>query len=413
MVDIYMKKTLLKKYAELIVSYGLNVQREQDVVIKANIENSEFAILCAELCYKRGARKVTIDWLSQELDRVNYRYRTLDTIKDIPQSEIERAKENADSCASLLWLDSDDPDGLKGVDSEKLGAYVKAKGEKIKKYRDAIEGKYQWCIAAVPGKEWAKKLFPDKSPKAAMEALWKNILLCSRVTEDPIKSWQEHDADLKRRCEYLNSLKLSRLHYTSKQGTDLTVGLMDESMFLAGGESTIDRGIYYQPNIPSEECFTSPKKGAADGIVYATMPLSYQGALIENFYIRFKDGKAVEWHADKREDVLTYLLTIDEGASYIGECALVPDSSPIRQTGLLFYNTLFDENATCHIAFGAGFNNALRGYEFMTNDECKLKGVNDSMIHVDFMVGSKELNIDGITKDGMTISLIKDGEWAF
>lgn len=408
-----MKKSILRKYADLIVAYGLNVQREQDVVIKASVENSDFAILCAELCYKRGARKVSIEWLSQELDRVNYKYRTLKTIKDIPHSEIEKAKENAKRHTLLLWLDSDNPDGLKGVDSKKLGAYVKAKGEKIKKYRDAVEGKYQWCIAALPGKEWAKKLFPEKSPKDAVEALWKDILLCSRVTDDPIKSWKEHDANLKKKCSYLNSLKLSKLHYTSKQGTDFTVGLMDESVFLAGGEKTVDRGIYYQPNIPSEECFTTPKKGEAEGIIYSTMPLCYQGTLIENFYIRFKNGKAIEWHADKNEDVLTYLLTIDEGSSYIGECALVPDSSPIRQTGLLFYNTLFDENATCHIAFGAGFNNAVRDYESLSNDECKLKGVNDSMIHIDFMVGSKELNIDGITKGGKTISLIKDGEWAF
>lgn len=185
-------------------------------------------------------------------------------------------------------------------------------------------------------------------------------------------------------------------------------------MFLGGGEETIgERKVYFQPNIPSEECFTSPKKGRADGIVYATMPLCYNGNLIENFHIRFKDGKAVEWKADKNEELLGRLLTMDEGASFIGECALVPNSSPIRKSGILFYNTLFDENATCHIAFGAGFDNCVRGYEALSKKECQEKGVNDSLIHIDFMIGSDTLNIDALTRDGRTIPIFRNGEWAF
>ena len=409
-----MKKTLLENYAKLIVESGINLQSGQDVLIQANTETEDFTLLVVEECYRRGARLVRVEWMNQALDRLNYNWRSEETLKIVEKWEVEKYKDRVKKLPCLLWIDSDDPDGLKGVDVKKMGIAVQARGRKFKKLRDEMDGRYQWCIAAVPGKRWAKKLFPDLSPKAAMEALWEKILFCSRALDDPIKAWEEHDSDLKKRCEYLNGLGIDSLHYTSPEGTDLTVGLMNESVFQGGGETTIgERKVYFQPNIPSEECFTSPKKGRADGIVYATMPLCYNGNLIENFHIRFKDGKAVEWKAEKNEELLGKLLTMDEGASYIGECALVPNSSPIRQSGVLFYNTLFDENATCHIAFGEGFDSAVKGYENMTKEECREKGVNDSMIHIDFMIGSGTLNIDAITKDGRTVPIFRNGEWAF
>ena len=409
-----MKKTLLENYAKLIVESGINLQSGQDVLIQANTETEDFTLLVVEECYRRGARLVRVEWMNQALDRLNYNWRSEETLKTIEKWEVEKYKDRVKKLPCLLWIDSDDPDGLKGVDVKKMGIAVQARGRKFKKLRDEMDGRYQWCIAAVPGKRWAKKLFPDLSPKAAMEALWEKILFCSRALDDPIKAWEEHDSDLKKRCEYLNGLGIDSLHYTSPEGTDLTVGLMNESVFQGGGETTIgERKVYFQPNIPSEECFTSPKKGRADGIVYATMPLCYNGNLIENFHIRFKDGKAVEWKAEKNEELLGKLLTMDEGASYIGECALVPNSSPIRQSGVLFYNTLFDENATCHIAFGEGFDSAVKDYENMTKEECREKGVNDSMIHIDFMIGSGTLNIDAITKDGRTVPIFRNGEWAF
>ena len=409
-----MKKKLLENYAKLIVESGINLQPGQDVLIQANTETEDFTLLVVEECYKRGARLVRVEWMNQALDRLNYNWRSEETLKTIEKWEVEKYKDRVKKLPCLLWIDSDDPDGLKGVDVKKMGIAVQTRGKKFKKLRDEMDGRYQWCIAAVPGVKWAKKLFPDLSPKAATEALWEKILFCSRALDDPIKAWEEHDSDLKKRCEYLNGLGIDSLHYTSLEGTDLTVGLMDESVFQGGGETTIgERKVYFQPNIPSEECFTSPKKGRADGIVYATMPLCYNGNLIENFHIRFKDGKAVEWKAEKNEELLGKLLTMDEGASYIGECALVPNSSPIRQSGVLFYNTLFDENATCHIAFGEGFDSAVKGYENMTKEECREKGVNDSMIHIDFMIGSDTLNIDAITKDGRTVPIFRNGEWAF
>lgn len=409
-----MKRKLIENYAKLIVESGINLQNGQDVIIQANTEIEDFTLLVVEECYRKGARLVRVEWMNQALDRLNYNWRSEKTLRTIEKWEVEKYRDRVKKLPCLVWLDSDDPDGLKGVDIRKMGVAVQARGLKFKKLRDEMDGRYQWCIAAVPGVNWARKLFPSLSPKAAVEALWEKILFCSRALDDPIRAWEEHDSDLKKRCSYLNSLGIDSLHYTSSEGTDLTVGLMEKSVFQGGGETTIgEKKVYFQPNIPSEECFTSPKKGRADGIVYATMPLCYNGNLIENFYIRFKDGKAVEWKAEKNEELLTKLLTMDEGASYIGECALVPNSSPIRQSGILYYNTLFDENATCHIAFGAGFDSAVNGYENMTKEECKAEGVNDSMIHIDFMIGSGSLDIDAITKDGRTVPVFRGGEWAF
>jgi len=239
----------------------------------------------------------------------------------------------------------------------------------IKPFRDKMENRYQWCIAAVPGKEWALKVFPELDENEAVEALWEAILSTSRALEgEPLVNWKEHNAELKRRYDYLNSLKLESLHYESSNGTDLTVGLIDRGRFLGGGEETLG-GNFFNPNIPSEEIFTTPMAGKAEGIVYATKPLSYQGTLIENFWIRFKDGKAVESGAEKNADVLAKMIAMDEGAAMLGECALIPFDSPINNTGILFFNTLFDENASCHLALGQGFSMLIEGVENMTVEE--------------------------------------------
>ncbi len=409
-----MKKSILKDYASLIVRTGLNVQRSQEVVVTASIEIVDFTLMCVEECYKCGAEKVRVEWINQDLDKIEYKYRSLKSLKTLDKWEVEKAKHNADKLVLRLYLESEDPDGLMGVDLKKMGEAVAARRRRVKLYRDKMDGKAQWCIAAVPGVKWAKKLFPELGNKKAVEKLWEKILLSSRALTNPVEQWMAHDDEIKKRCEYLNSLDIESLHYTSQDGTDFTVGLMDKSLFLGGGEETIgERKVYFQPNIPSEECFTTPKKGKAEGKVVATMPLCYNGNLIEDFYIIFKDGKAVEWKAGKNEELLTSLLTMDEGASYIGECALVPYSSPIRESGVLFYSTLFDENAACHIAFGAGFDSALSGYENLTKEECRKRGVNDSIIHIDFMIGSSTLNIDALTRDGKRVPVFRDGEWAF
>ena len=282
----------------------------------------------------------------------------------------------------------------------------------IKPYRDKMENRYQWCIAAVPGEKWAKKVFPGLPKGKAIEKLWEAILFTSRVDDDPVAAWDKHNKDLHDRCEYLNSLGIDKLIYKGTNGTDFSVGMIDDAVFRGGGEVSL-QGIYFNPNIPTEECFISPKRGIAEGIVYATKPLSYQGQLIEGFSIRFENGKAVEVHAEKNEELLKKMISMDEGAAYLGECALVPVNSPISESGLLFYETLFDENAACHLALGMGFADSIKDFDKYTLDECREKGINDSMIHVDFMIGFDGLDIDAVTRDGKTVPIFRKGTWAF
>lgn len=409
-----MKKAAIKKYAHLIAVKGGNVKRGQQVMIYASVEQPEFVKLVAEECYRAGASKVTVEWSYQPLTKVHYRYRSLKTLSTVEKWEEERMKLRVKNLPVMIYIDSDDPDGLAGINQEKVAKSRRATYPIMKPYRDAIENRYQWCIAAVPGEKWAKKMFPDLRTSAAMEKLWEAILYTARADgADPCADWDAHNADLASRCAYLNSLGIRKLHYTSANGTDLTVGMIPNADFLGGGETALGSGIFFNPNIPSEECFTSPMRGEAEGIVYATRPLSYQGELIENFSVTFKGGKAVDVHAEKNEDLLRKMISMDEGAAYLGETALVPYDSPIRNSGLTFYNTLFDENACCHLALGMGFANTIRDYGKYTLDECRAMGINDSMIHVDFMIGSEDLAIDAITADEKTIPIFRNGNWAF
>lgn len=406
-----MKKTVLRKYAKLIATSGVHVQKGQEVFVYAGLDQPEFVQMVVEECYKLGAKKVVVEWDYQPLTKTHTRYRSLKTMSTLDNYVEAKWQHYVDTLPCKIYLESDDPDGLKGVNQEKLAKSQQALYPKIKKYRDQIENKYQWCIAAVPGAAWAKKLFPDLSKSRAMEKLWEAILFTSRVNDDPIAAWDEHNRDLHSRCEYLNSLKIRQLHYYGDNGTEFTVGMIPQARFCAGAEKSL-QGIVFNPNIPSEECFISPMRGQAEGIVYSTKPLSYQGQLIENFNIRFENGKAVEWHAEKNEDLLTKLITMDEGSSYLGECALVPVTSPINQSGILFYNTLFDENAACHLALGMGFADTIADFEKYSLEECRKMGVNDSSIHEDFMIGYEGLNIDALTEDGKTVSIFRNGNWA-
>jgi aminopeptidase len=282
----------------------------------------------------------------------------------------------------------------------------------LKPYIDQREGNQQWCIAAVPGEAWAKKVFPGVRTSVAVKKLWEAILFTSRVTEDPLAEWEAHNANLQARCAYLNALGIDKLHFTADNGTDLTVGMIPEAVFCGGGEVS-RQGVFFNPNIPTEECFISPMRGAAEGIVYSTKPLSYQGQMIDKFSIRFEGGKAVEAKAEVGEELLNTMISMDDGAAYLGECALVPEASPIAQSGLLFYNTLFDENAACHLALGMGYADTIRDHHNKTLEECRQLGINDSMIHEDFMIGCPSMNIDAITRDGQTVPIFRNGNWAF
>ena len=380
-----MKKSVLRAYARLIAESGVNVQKGQEVFITAGLDQPEFVAMVVEECYRRKAKKVVVDWNYQPLTRLHVRHQSLTTMSTLDNYEEARWQHYVDTIPCRIYLESDDPDGLRGVNQEKMAKAQQKKYPIIKGYRDQIENKYQWCIAAVPGVKWAKKLFPELRASQAVEKLWEAILATSRVDDDPVAAWDAHNKDLHDRCQYLNSLHIRQLKYRSANGTDLTVGLIPEGQFCGGGETSL-QGIFFNPNIPTEECFTSPMKGQAEGIVYSTKPLSYQGQLIDNFWIRFHEGKAVEWHAEENNELLTKLIEMDEGSCYLGECALVPFDSPINQTGLLFYNTL---------------------------DECRKLGVNDSMIHEDFMIGSADLAIDAVCEDGKTVAIFRDGTWAF
>ena len=407
-----MKKTVLREYARLIVRTGLNVQKGQDVLIMADLDQPEFVKLVVEECYKAKARQVTLHWDYQPLQKLHARYQSVKTLGNVPQWQRERQQYYCDTLPCRLYLISEDPDGLKGVNTAKLAKARQLSYPILKPYIDDRDGKQQWCIAAVPGVAWAKKVFPGLPKNKAVEKLWEAILSTSRVGEDPIGAWEAHNADLRSRCDYLNSLGIEKLHYTADNGTDLTVGMIPEAVFCGGAEVS-RQGITFNPNIPTEECFISPMRGQAEGIVYSTKPLSYEGQLIENFSMRFEGGKVVEAHAEKGEELLNTMLSMDEGAAYLGECALVPQKSPICESGLLFYSTLFDENAACHLAVGAGFTDTIRDHHSKTLEECRALGINDSMIHEDFMIGCDTMNIDAICADGKVVPIFRAGNWAF
>ncbi|MBQ4156882.1 MAG: aminopeptidase, partial [Clostridia bacterium] len=356
--------------------------------------------------------KVHVKWNYQPIQKHHVKYQSIETLSAVDSYEEEELKFVQEKNCARVSIISPDPDGLKGIDVAKMMKGQQAKYPVLKPYRDKMDGMAQWTIAAVPSKAWAKKVFPNERIGKAMEMLWEAIFKAARVDDDPIKAWEAHNSDVQNRCEYLNGLGLASLEYKASNGTDLTVGLIDGGLFCGAVEYT-KGGVSFNPNIPTEECFITPKKGIAEGIVYSTMPLSYQGALIENFYLKFEKGKVVEAHAEKNDERLQKMINMDEGASMLGECALVPFDSPINNTGLLFYNTLFDENASCHFALGRGYSESVPDHHNMTLEEIRAAGVNESMIHVDFMIGTKDLSVVGITKNGERIQIFKDGNWAF
>ena len=407
-----MKQTILRKYARLIARSGVNVQKGQDVIVYCQLDQPKFAELLVDECYKAGARSVKVEFSHQPLYKLNVRHQTVTTLAKVEEWEKARLQHYVDTLPCTISLTSSDPDGLKGINQKKIAKADQRSWPIVKPYYDQMENKQQWCIAAVPGAAWAKKLFPELPRGRAIEKLWEAILSTSRVTEDPVAEWEAHDKDLSDRCAYLNSLGIAELRYKGDNGTDLTVGMIPEGLFLGGADTSL-QGITFNPNIPSEECFTTPMRGKAEGIVYATKPLSYNGQLIENFSIRFEKGKAVVVHAEKNQALLEQMISMDEGAAYLGECALVPVDSPINQSGILFFRTLFDENAACHLALGMGFTNTIRGFEDKTLDECREMGVNDSMEHTDFMIGYEGLDIDAVTKDGRIVPIFRRGRWAF
>lgn len=407
-----MNKELLNKYASLIAKTGANIQKGQEVVITCSIDSVEFIRILVEECYKLGAKKVRLDWGDPDITVLKYNYQDLETLTTLTSYYKEELEYDIKNLPVRIYITSDAPDALKDIDSIKMINAQKALMPQIRYYRDQMEDKYQWVIAGFPSKKWAKEVFPSLNEEKAYEKLLEYILKVSRVDEnDPNENWKVHDANLTRRSELLNSLKLVKLEYKSSNGTNFSLGLNPLVRWEGGGMYTKESKIYFNPNIPSEEIFTTPIKGKAEGIVYASKPLSYNGNMIEDFYIKFKGGKVEEFHAKKGEEFLKAIIETDENSCYLGECALIGYTSPISNLNTIFYDTLYDENASCHLALGMGFQSLYPEYEKYSQDELVEKGINKSNTHVDFMIGTKDLSIVGTDINGKKHVIFKDGEW--
>ena len=408
-----MMQEKLREYARLLVRVGLNVQKGQNLVISAPVECADFARLCAAEAYDAGCREVIMNWHDDALTRMKY-LRADDAIFDeVALWRRHFFNDYALEGTAYLAISASDPENLKGVDPRRLVRSQQASGKALKDFdRLQMCGGFPWCIASIPIPSWAKRVFPGVSEDEAMEKLWDAIFASVRISGDgkAVEKWQAHLDTLHERLEKMNALNFKSLHYTNSLGTDLTVELPEGHIWEAGDDVTL-AGRSYIANIPTEELFTSPLKTGVNGVVYSALPLAHDGNIIDKFHFVVKDGKIVEAHAEQGEETLKAAISVDEGASYFGEVALVPYDSPISNQKILFYNTLFDENAACHIAFGEAYP-CLKGGQQMTKDELKARGLNDSITHVDFMVGTPDLSIVGTTHDGREIPVFVNGNFA-
>ena len=403
----------LREYARLLVQIGLNIQRGQRLVISAPVECAAFARLCAREAYDAGCREVVMNWHDDALTRMKYLQADEAVFDEVPLWRRHFFNDHALEGAAYLAISATDPENLKGVDPQRLVRSQQASGKALRDFdRLQMCGGFPWCIASIPIPSWARTVFPALPEAEAMEKLWNAIFQSVRITGDgrAVERWQEHLATLHRRLERLNALRFQSLHYTNSLGTDLTIELPEGHIWQAGDDVTLS-GQSYIANIPTEEIFTAPLKTGVNGVVYSALPLVNDGTIIDKFHFVVKDGRIVEAHAEKGEEALRAAISVDEGASYFGEVALVPYDSPISNQKILFYNTLFDENAACHIAFGEAYP-CLEGGQRMTKEELKARGLNDSITHVDFMVGTPDLSIVGTTHDGREIPVFVNGNFA-
>ena len=407
-------ETLLKKYAALIVRTGANVQPGQVVQLTVSVEQHAFAALVMEECYKAGAKKVNIDWVYNEQSRLNYLYAEQDVLARILPWEEAKMKQMVEDLPCRIYIVSDDPDAMAGVDPQKMSAVMQSRSTVMKPYRNAIDGKHQWVIAAYPSAGWAKKCFPELDEDQAVDRLWDAVLKTVRVREDadPVEAWKAHTDFIEAKAAWLNGEGFSSLRYRSANGTDFTVELIPGAKWEGASAVNSLNGAHYIPNMPTEEIFTSPVAGKCEGTLVAVKPLVFNSQIIDAFSITFRNGKAVSCRAGKGQELLEQILAMDEGARMLGEVALVPKESPVNQCGFLFYSTLFDENACCHCAIGMGFKEVLPGGDDLTVEQAKQQGINDSIIHVDFMIGADDLDIDGVRPDGSTSPIFRNGTWA-
>lgn len=406
-------KSLLDKYAKLCVKVGINIKKGQPLVINAPIEGLKFVRLLAQNAYELGASEVHVNWKDEELTKLKYKNSPMEVFQNYPEWKADSLEDFAKRGAGFISISSDDPQLLKEMDPKKIAAANKSASLALKEYRNyTMNDINPWLVVSIASKAWAKSVFPELEEEESVEKLWDAIFNATRIYEDdPIQAWKDHMNNLKEKVDFLNSKDIESLHYTSLNGTDLKVKLPLGHIWAGGGAITQD-GVPFAPNMPTEEVYTMPHKYGVDGVVYSTKPLNYGGKLIDEFKVEFKDGKVVDYHAKVGKDVLKDLFDIDEGANRLGEVALVPFDSPISNSNIIFMNTLFDENASCHFAFGKAYPTNISYGENMNDEELDAHNVNNSLTHVDFMVGDKDTKIVARTLDGETIELFKDGNWA-
>ena len=404
---------LKRDYADLVVRSGINIQKGQRLQITSEVECADFARLCAEAAYEAGCKEVLMRWTDDALTRMKYLKAADEVFDSVDQWDVDRANGLVDEGCAFISIYAEDPESLKGVDPDRIRRAQISSGKALEYYRGKMmSSACPWCVCSVPSKAWARLVFPELSEEEASAKLWEEILACCRVDGgDAVQNWQDHIDELKKHVDILNSYDFKTLRYRNSAGTDLTVDL-PEGHYWEGGSEKSGTGVIFSPNMPTEEVFTLPDRNSMNGTIVSTKPLSHNGTVIDGIVFKVENGKIVEAHADKGEEILKDAITVDEGASYFGEVALVPYDSPISNSGVLFYNTLFDENASCHFAFGEAYPQ-IKGAENMTKEELQALGANTSMTHVDFMVGSEDLEITGITHDGEEVPVFVNGNFAF
>lgn len=407
-----MDERMLTHYAELLIKTGVNLQQDQILVINSPVECAYFARLVGEKAFEAGALNVMIHWDDEKFSKIKYKMGRDEIFSQYPSWDKDFYMINALNNAAFLSISASDPELMQDVSVDRLIAYRKAGNEALKDYRDRLfTNRNVWCVASVPTPGWARKVFPGIPEEEAVEKLWQAIFEAVRADlEDPVAAWTKHVADLKKRMDTLNGYRFQSLKYQNSIGTNLTIELPEDHIWLGGSDFT-QEGIEFVANMPTEEIFTAPNRTGVNGRVVSSKPLNYNGNLIENFSMTFKDGKVVDYTAEKGYEILKGIIKGDEGSCYLGEVALVPVASPISAMGILFYNTLFDENASCHLALGGAYPVNLKGGEGMTKEELLAHGLNHSAIHVDFMIGTEDLSIIGVTRDQKEVPIFIQGNF--
>lgn len=403
----------LEKYAELAVKVGVNIQKGQTLVVNTTIDSKEFVRLLVKKAYKTGAANVIVNWNDDIVSRLKYDLAPDEAFHEFPKWRAKETEELAENGAAFMSIVSSSPDLLKGVNPERIANFQKAAGTALSQYRKYIQSdKVSWTVIAAASDAWAEKVFPNEPEEKRVQMLWDAIFKSTRVdTDNPVEAWKNHDAELHKKVDYLNKKRYKKLHYKAP-GTDLTIELNEKHLWVGAG-SVNEQGHEFMANMPTEEVFTVPLKTGVNGFVTSTKPLSFGGNIIDNFTLTFENGRIVDFKAETGEEILKRLVETDEGSHYLGEVALVPYHSPISQSNILFYNTLFDENASNHLAIGSAYAFCIEGGKKMSAEELIENGLNESITHVDFMIGSPEMNINGITVDGKAEPVFRNGNWAF